>query len=133
MVAEQQRPQQQHSPCADVIELRQICRGLVEDRQRMNGSIGRIEANIGELHEKVNGIALLNERDIGNLKAQLAGLIASQQALTAAVEALRQPRAEPKLEPLWGGINKQLASFVAALLALIVVLSDKLIALLGKQ
>ncbi|MHB1131647.1 MAG: hypothetical protein ACYC4L_04595 [Chloroflexota bacterium] len=138
MVAEQQR---QHSvPCGDVVELRQVCRGLVEDRQRQNHSIQRIEENIGELHEKFNGMALLSEREMGNLKAQLAGLSAGQQALLSALEAQRQqqnrpaaPKAPTADASPWAGVNKQMATLVVALLGVLLASANAISDLLARK
>lgn len=137
MVETDRRNHQQ--PCADLAVLQQVCRGLVEDWQRQNHSIQRIEANIGELHEKVNGIALLQERELGNLKAQLAGVAASQQALLASMQALRKEpeRAEPAKAAEPGGplagVNKQLVSVVLALLAVLVALGNALVDMVAKK
>ncbi len=59
-------------PCGDLREAQEAIRGLVEDRKRLNGSIARIDEHMGDLHEKVNALALDTTRDLGEVKQALA-------------------------------------------------------------
>lgn len=60
------------SPCGDLRALEVAVEALAEDRRRLNGSIGRIDEHMGDLHEKVNALALQAQRDLAEVKVSLA-------------------------------------------------------------